>query len=67
MTDTEIAFARTFSGLYGEQVLSYLHHITTERVLGPNASESELRFLEAQRFLVRQIENMILRGRGDKK
>ena len=67
MTDIEIAYARTFSGMHGERVLSHLRQITIERVLGPNASESELRFLEAQRFLVRQIENMISRGRGDKK
>lgn len=66
MTDIEIAYARAFSGAHGERVLSHLRQITIERVLGPNATDSELRALESQRFLVHQIENMILRGRGDK-
>ena len=64
MTDIEKAYAQTFSGRSGELVLQHLRKITIERVLGPNASDSELRSIEAQRALVHQISQMISRGRG---
>ena len=64
MTDIERAYAQTFSSRSGEMVLERLRKITLERVLGPNASDSELRSIEAQRALVHQISQMISRGRG---
>lgn len=65
MTDTEKAYARTFLTPSGAQVLSHLRQITIERTLGPNATDSELRSLEAQRMLVQQISAMVLRGQGE--
>lgn len=62
MERTEIAYARTFGCESGRVVLEHLRKITIERVLGANASEPELRSIEAQRALVHQIENLILRG-----
>lgn len=64
MTDIEKAYAQTFSSRSGEMVLQHLRKITLERVLGPNASDSELRSIEAQRALVHQISQMISHGRG---
>jgi hypothetical protein len=66
MTDIEFAYAKTFSGASGQRVLAHLRQITIERVLGANATESELRSLESQRMLVHQIETQVSRGRGDK-
>lgn len=63
MREIEQNYARTFSTTSGSAVLAHLRKITIERVLGPNASDSELRGLEAQRSLVHQIENMIQRGK----
>ena len=65
MQKIEHAYARTFSSESGEIVLEHLRRITIERVLGPNATESELRTLEGMRSLVHQIEQLISRGRGD--
>lgn len=48
-------FTRLFSTTAGQQVLQYLKNITLNRILGPAASDSELRFLEGQRALVHQI------------
>ena len=64
MTDIELAYAKTFSGVSGQRVLAHMRKITIERVLGPNATESELRALESQRCFVHQIENLIQRGQG---
>ena len=66
MTDIELAYAKTFSGVSGQRVLAHLRQITIERALGPNATDSELRSLESQRMLVHQIETFVSRGRGDK-
>ncbi|MBO8407531.1 MAG: hypothetical protein IAC77_03690 [Proteobacteria bacterium] len=63
MKDLEQNYARTFSTAAGVAVLKHLRKITVERVLGPNATDSELRGLEAQRALVHQIEMMIQRGK----
>lgn len=56
-------YARTFCTPSGARVLAHLRKITIERVLGANATDAELRGLEAQRSLVHQIENLIERGK----
>ncbi|MBR2393014.1 MAG: hypothetical protein IKB05_00805 [Alphaproteobacteria bacterium] len=56
-------FARTFCTPSGARVIEHLRKITIERVLGANATDAELRGVEAQRALVHQIENMIERGK----
>ena len=58
MTDLEKIFVRTFSTPSGQLVLEHLRKITVERVLGPNASDTQLRWAEAQRALVHQIEHL---------
>ncbi|MBO8425660.1 MAG: hypothetical protein IAC69_04255 [Proteobacteria bacterium] len=63
MKELEQNYARTFSTSAGTVVLRHLRKITVERVLGPDASDAQLRGLEAQRALVHQIENMIERGK----
>ncbi len=63
MKDIELNFARCFATAAGAAVISHLRKITIERVLGPGATDAELRGLEAQRALVHQIENMIERGK----
>ncbi len=63
MNDLEKNYARTFMTASGACVMAHLRKITIERVLGPNATDSELRSLESQRALVHQMENMIQRGR----
>ena len=60
-------YARTFSGASGRAVIEHLRKITIERVLGPHATDGELRTLEGARALVHQIENMIERGRSNAK
>ena len=67
MTDIEIAYAKTFSCQSGQMVIEHLRKITIERVLGANATESELRTVEGMRALVHQIEQMIARGRNNAK
>ena len=61
--ETEQNSTRAFSTAAGVAVLAHLRRITIERVLGPNATDAELRGLEAQRALVHQIEAMIERGK----
>lgn len=63
MKDIEQNYARTFSTAAGITVLKHLRKITIERVLGPDATDAQLRGLEAQRALVHQIEIMIERGK----
>lgn len=67
MERIEHAFARAFSGDAGRVVLGHLRKITIERTLGPNASDSELRWVAAQSALVHQIETLVLRGRENAK
>ena len=67
MTDIEKACAKIFSGCASELVIRHLRKITIERVVGPNASESELRTIEGQRALVHQLEQMIQRGKSNAK
>ena len=63
MTEIEKSFARTFGTSDGCAVLAHLRKITIERVLGPKATDAELRGLEAQRALVHQIEQLSERGK----
>ena len=63
MKEIEQNYARAFSTSAGAAVLAHLRRITVERVLGPNATDAELRGLEAQRALVHQIESLIERGK----
>ena len=63
MKDNKQNYARTFSTAAGVAVLNHLRKITIERVLGPDATDAQLRGLEAQRALVHQIEIMIERGK----
>ncbi|MDR0319135.1 MAG: hypothetical protein LBH81_00125 [Rickettsiales bacterium] len=57
-------YAQCFATHSGAQVLKHLRSITIERYLGPDATEAQLRGLEAQRALVHQIEAMIERGKN---
>lgn len=63
MKDIEQNYARTFATASGIAVLKHLRKITIERVLGPDATDAQLRSLEAQRALVHQIETLIERGK----
>ncbi len=63
MQEIEKSYARIFSSAPGIMVLNHLRKITIERVLGANATDAELRSLEAQRALVHQIETLIERGK----
>ena len=63
MQEIEKMYARTFGGASGAAVIKHLRKITIERFLGPDATEAELRGLEAQRALVHQIESLIERGK----
>lgn len=62
MNDIEKHYALIFNTLSGKQVLNHLRNITTERVLGQNVSDNDLRWWAAQVALVHQIENFIKRG-----
>ena len=64
MKTMDLNYARCFSTPSGRAVLAHLHHMTTERTLGINATDNELRWYEAQRALVRQIDALIARGQG---
>ena len=63
MKEIEQNYARAFGTAAGAAVIQHLRKITIERVLGPNATDAELRGLEAQRALVHQIESLISRGK----
>ncbi|MDR0449163.1 MAG: hypothetical protein LBG89_01730 [Rickettsiales bacterium] len=58
-------YTQCFNTHPGAQVLKHLRSITIERYLGANATEAELRTLEAQRALVHQIETQIERGKNN--
>ena len=62
--EIETAFARCFGGPDGTQALRHLRDLTFGRVLGPDATEAQLRHLEAQRALVAYVAALIGRGRG---
>ncbi len=56
-------FTRLFSTQAGVSVLQYLKDLTHNKVLPASCSDAELRFLEGQRYLVSQIENLIKQGK----
>lgn len=58
----EKCFARCFADEDGRQVLEHLRAMTTERVLGAEASDAALRHLEGQRYLVAAIAGLAARG-----
>jgi len=64
MKDIEKSFARAFSSVDGARVIAHLRSITIERFMGSNATDAELRGLEAQRALVHQIETLTQRGKN---
>ena len=66
MTDIAMDFTRCFTTPAGMRVLEHLRSKTIGRTLGVRASDNELRWAESQRALVRQIETLVARGRGDK-
>ena len=57
------AFARCFRGDDGGRVIAHLKAVTLERVLGPAASDAQLRHAEGQRQLVAYVNALIERGR----
>ena len=59
------AFARLLAYPEAETVLSHLHTVTRNRILGPEASEAMLRYGEGQKALVAYMERMAAKGRGD--
>jgi|GEM_PF-711552 len=59
------SFVRCFSSDDGMRVLSHLRSMTRDRVLGPEASDAALRYIEGQRQLVAFVESQIARGRTD--
>ena len=60
--NTALSFARIFSGIDGEKVLSHLEAITAGRTLSHNATDNELRHLEGKRNLYFYIKTMIKNG-----
>ncbi len=64
MTDLEQCYARCFGTPSGIRVLEHLRLITVGRTLGQNATDNELRWIESQRAMLRQIETYITRGQG---
>ena len=60
MSEEEIkkAFVRCFMSKEGKIVLSFLRRQTIERCMGPDIEERQLRDLEGQRRLVKQIERL---------
>ena len=59
-------YVRAFGTADGAAVLAHLRSLTVERFLGPDATDNQLRHLEGQRALIRQIETMIERGKNEK-
>ncbi|WP_416899605.1 MAG: hypothetical protein ACMVY4_07840 [Minwuia sp.] len=61
--DLAKCFARCFRGADGERAIAHLRAITLDVATGPDTQDARLRHLEGQRFLVRNIINLIERGR----
>ena len=59
--------AQCFHTPNGKEVLKYLRSITIESVSGANITDSELRHLEGQRYLVGLIERRIQHSHGVKR
>ncbi len=66
--NNEIAknYTRCFETPAGRAVLKHLRSITIERFLGVEATDAQLRSMEANRALVHKIENNIEKGRSGK-
>jgi len=58
------AFARCLSGPDGERVMRHLERVILDRRLPPEASDTQLRHLEGQRYAVAYIATMAARGRA---
>lgn len=58
------AFARCLSGPDGERVMRHLERVVLDRRLPPEASDTQLRHLEGQRYAVAYIAAMAARGRA---
>lgn len=56
--------AATFITPVSSRFLAYLKSITINNLLGPGASDNELRHMEGQRYLVALIERRIENGRS---
>ena len=56
--------ARILASPEGERLFAQLDQMTRRRVLGPEASDAQLRQLEGQRQLVAWLEAQALRGSG---
>lgn len=57
-----LAFA-VFDSDHGAQLLNYLRNITLHRVLGPEATDGEIRHLEGARWLVSVIISRMNNGK----
>jgi len=57
-------FAQTFREEGPQKVLAYLRSITIHNLMGPGASNDELRHMEGQRYLVAIIERRVENGRN---
>lgn len=62
--DAPRIFARLFSGDDGQKVLSYLRVSINNRVAGPDAAESVLRYYDGQRALLQTIHTLIEQGKN---
>ena len=62
---TAVAFARLFARPEAKTVIQYLKRMTQERALGPDATDNELRFLEGQRALVKQMLSLMKQGQQE--
>ena len=58
-----VYFAKAFSTDAGKKVLAWLCNMTLGRYLPPSAKETELWYLEGQRYIVHFIINMINNGK----
>jgi glutathione synthase/RimK-type ligase-like ATP-grasp enzyme len=56
--------AATFKTKAGQKFLNYLKNVTINAVTGPHTTDTELRHLEGQRFIVAVIQRRIENGRS---
>ena len=59
----ERVFLRLFLTEDGKKALSYLQHMTFQRVLGATVPAEQLRYMEGQRAMVATILRLIERAR----
>lgn len=55
-------FYKMFTTSGGSEVLKYLKSLTLEAVAGPEISDTQLRHLEGQRYLVGLIQRRVNKG-----